>query len=192
MSEEDVTDEVAAANAKLILLPVTGSAKSVRFSNDVADESAQILARSRSQLKSKGRGRGRPRKEQPGPIVLPELLDRNKRDEGVETTRRSARSRTGASKYNIQAESRSSTGHNTSATRATQHVSKERAPTKSSTHASSSNAVWSDDEIALLKMMRIEGESWDQIKAVNQSDVVYIPSFSHEFCRPFLRDRCHH
>jgi hypothetical protein len=53
LAEEDVADETAAAAAQLPRSPVTGSAKSVRFSKDIEDESAEILAQSRSKLENK-------------------------------------------------------------------------------------------------------------------------------------------
>jgi hypothetical protein len=149
MSDEDVTDEVAAAAAKLLQSPTTGSAKSVRFSKEVADESAQILARSRSQLKNKGWAAGS--SKQAAPAGTSRLVTGNLKSVALSPN----------------------------------------SPQKGRGRGRPAGTAWTEDEIALLKKMRSEGESWDEIEAVNQSSIICPSSFLRAFPRLFPRGRYH-
>jgi hypothetical protein len=138
--KEDVTDEVAAAAERLLQSPLSGSAKSVRFSKDiVADESAEILARSRSQLKKMGtkdtpvegtrgaagkpkrsilvsplksRTRTRQKATPPDDVDPQELLDTRKQDEAdaARERRQSLRHKSDVSTYNARENARASAG----------------------------------------------------------------------------------
>jgi hypothetical protein len=160
MSKEDVTNEIASAAAPLLQSPITGSAKSVRFSNDIAVQSADILARSRSQLKRKDaafagtrssassentRGKRRPSTPRLKPSDPPRTPENRNVPQVPRTIRSGSKDTPSKSRANAAIES------------------------------PGPGSAWPAEDLALLKKMYSEGDSWDKIGEVFHSVVSLIP-----------------